>query len=349
MAGVRCVRAAAVLDGVTRLVRALVSAGARIMTASTAPIVEIEDVTKTFGSLTAVDNLSLSVPQGSIYGFIGPNGSGKTTTLRMIMRIYFPDSGTGRIRVLGMDDHTAATDRIGYLPEERGLYKKMKVSELLRFYAELKGRRDFKSAVAEWLDRFELSDWANKKIETLSKGMAQKVQFISAVIHRPELVILDEPFTGLDPVNANVLRDAVLELRRSGTTVIFSTHDMRSAEEMCDFVFMIFRGQKVLDGTLDDIKATYSKDTIRVDVDADGFALDQIPGVESVTDFGRLHELRITEGTDTQRLLEALMQAGRVSHFELTQPSLHDIFVRIAGPEAQKAQAASEALEAHHA
>jgi len=333
----------------TQRSRALVPAGVNMMTASTAPIVEIENVTKTFGSLTAVNDLSLSVPRGSIYGFIGPNGSGKTTTLRMIMRIYYPDTGTGRIRVLGMDDHTAATDRIGYLPEERGLYKKMKVAELLRFYAELKGRRNFRAAVNEWLERFELAAWANKKIETLSKGMAQKVQFISAVIHRPELVILDEPFTGLDPVNTNVLRDAVLELRRSGTTVIFSTHDMRSAEEMCDFVFMIFRGQKVLDGTLDEIKATYGKDTIRVEVDADGSALDQIPGVESVTDFGRLQELRIKEDTDTQRVLEAIMRAGRVTHFELTQPSLHDIFVRIAGPEARKAQAASGALEVHHA
>jgi len=312
-------------------------------------IVEIENVTKTFGNVTAVNDLSLSVPKGSIYGFIGPNGSGKTTTLRMIMRIYFPDPGTGRIRVLGMEDQTAATDRIGYLPEERGLYKKMKVGELLRFYAELKGCRDLKGAVAEWLEKFDLSDWANKKIETLSKGMSQKVQFISAVIHKPELVILDEPFSGLDPVNTNVLRDAVLELRRNGTTVIFSTHDMRSAEEMCDFVFMIFRGNKVLDGSLDDIKATYGNDTIRVEVDADGFALDRIDGVESVTDFGRLQELRIEEGTDTQRILQALMQAGRVTHFELTEPSLHDIFVRIAGPEARKAQAASGAVEVHHA
>jgi len=319
------------------------------MAVSTGPVVEIEDVTKTFGSVTAVNDLSLSVPQGSIYGFIGPNGSGKTTTLRMIMRIYHPDPGRGHIRVLGMENQTAATDRIGYLPEERGLYKRMRVGELLRFYAELKGRRDFKAAVSDWLERFELTDWANKKIDTLSKGMAQKVQFISAVIHQPELVILDEPFTGLDPVNMNVLRDAVLDLRRGGTTVIFSTHDMRSAEEMCDFVFMIFRGEKVLDGTLDDIKATYGKDTIRVEVDADGFALDQIEGVEAVTDFGRFQELRIHEGTDTQRVLEALMQAGRVTHFELAQPSLHDIFVRIAGPEARKAQAASMAKEAQHA
>jgi len=315
----------------------------------TEPIVTIENVSKTFGTHKAVDDLTLSVPRGSIYGFIGPNGSGKTTTLRMIMRIYHPDPGTGRIRVLGMDDQSAATDRIGYLPEERGLYKKMKVAELLRFYAELKGRRDFKAAVAEWLEKLDLADWANKKVETLSKGMAQKVQFISAVIHRPELVILDEPFSGLDPVNANVLRDAVLELRESGTTVIFSTHDMRSAEEMCDFIFMIFRGQKVLDGTLSDIKDTYGDDTIRVQVDDGRFDLDGIEGVNSVTDFGRLQELRIGAGVDTQDILASLMQKGRVTHFELTQPSLTDIFIRIAGPEAHKAQKESHMQELSHA
>lgn len=315
----------------------------------TEPIVTIENVSKTFGTHKAVDDLTLSVPRGSIYGFIGPNGSGKTTTLRMIMRIYHPDPGTGRIRVLGMDDQGAATDRIGYLPEERGLYKKMKVADLLRFYAELKGRRDYKNAVADWLEKLDLADWAGKKVETLSKGMSQKVQFIAAVIHRPELVILDEPFSGLDPVNANVLRDAVLELRERGTTVIFSTHDMRSAEEMCDFVFMIFRGQKVLDGTLSDIKNTYAKDTIRVQVDGGRFDLDGIDGVDSVTDFGQLQELRIHDGADTQKILASLMQKGQVTHFELTQPSLQDIFIRIAGPEAEKAHTRDRMQEPSHA
>jgi len=306
------------------------------------PVVEIEGVTKTFGQHRAVDDLSLTVPRGSIYGFIGPTGSGKTTTLRMIMRIYFPDPGSGSIRVLGMEDHTAATDRIGYLPEERGLYKKMKVRDLLRFYAELKGCQMHKSAIDEWLDRLGLIDWAGKKIDTLSKGMAQKVQFISAVIHKPELVILDEPFSGLDPVNADVLRDAVLELRRGGTTVIFSTHDMRVAEELCDFVFMIFRGQKVLNGSMESIRDQYGKDTIRVQIEGNSFDLHHATGVEAVTDFGRLQELRIAEGTDTQEVLASLMKTGRVTHFELTQPSLHDIFVRIAGPEATVAAMTQE-------
>lgn len=302
-------------------------------------VVEIENVTKTFGQHVAVDSVSMSVPQGSIYGFIGPNGSGKTTTLRMIMRIYHPDRGSGRIRVLGAECLEAANDRIGYLPEERGLYKKMKVRDVLRFYAELKGRRDFKDAVNTWLERMELADWGDKKVETLSKGMAQKVQFIAAVIADPELVILDEPFTGLDPVNADVLREAVLDLRRRGSTVIFSTHDMNVAERMCDFVFMIFKGRKVLDGTLASIQNTYGQDTIRVRVEGNGYDPHGVPGVEKVTDFGRMQELRITPETDTQEVLRALMKCGRVAHFEQTTPSLHDIFVRIAGPEATETAA----------
>jgi len=307
-------------------------------------IVEIQCVSKTFGSTRAVCDLSLSVPRGSIYGFIGPNGSGKTTTLRMIMRIYHPD--VGHIRVLGAEALSAANDRIGYLPEERGLYRKMKVRDLLRFYAELKGCRDFKGPVIQWLDKLGLADWADKKIESLSKGMAQKVQFISAVIHEPDLVILDEPFSGLDPVNMDVLRNEVLELRRRGSTVIFSTHDMSVAEDLCDFIFMIYKGEKVLDGSLDDIQAQYGQDTLRVRVEGNGFDPHRIAEIERVNDFGRLQELRIKQNADTQGVLEALMQQGRVTHFELARPSLHDIFVRIAGPEAMEASARSAALAA---
>jgi ABC-2 type transport system ATP-binding protein len=295
-------------------------------------VVDIENVTKTFGKQVAVNALTLAVPQGSIYGFIGPNGSGKTTTLRMIMRIYYPDAGAGVIRVLGQSNSTAADDRVGYLPEERGLYKKMKVREVLRFYGELKGERNSASLVPKWLERMGLADWAEKKVETLSKGMAQKVQFIAAVIARPELVILDEPFTGLDPVNADVLREAVLELRNLGTTVIFSTHDMNVAEKMCDFIFMIYKGNKVLDGTLESIQDRYGSDTVRVRLDGNSFDLRSIPGVEKVNDFGQLQELRMTSNSDTQLLLEHLMKRGRVTHFEVTRPSLHDIFVRIARP-----------------
>jgi ABC-2 type transport system ATP-binding protein len=297
-------------------------------------IVEIENVTKTFGQHVAVNRLSLAVPRGSIYGFIGPNGSGKTTTLRMIMRLYHPDSGPGVIRVLGEANSAAANDRVGYLPEERGLYKRMTVREVLLFYAELKGRRDAVALVPPWLDKMGLADWADKKVEALSKGMAQKVQFISAVIARPELVILDEPFTGLDPVNADVLREAVLELRKTGTTVIFSTHDMSVAEKMCDFIFMIYRGNKVLDGTLESIQDRYGSDTIRLRVEGNGFDPRTVHGVEKVTDFGRLQELRMAAKTDPQAVLAELMKRGRVMHFEVTRPSLHDIFVRIASPDA---------------
>ena len=235
--------------------------------------------------------------------------------------------------MLGEENSASADDRVGYLPEERGLYKRMKVRDVLRFYAELKGRRDAAAHTA-WLEKMGLADWADKKVETLSKGMSQKVQFIAAVIARPELVLLDEPFTGLDPVNAEVLREAVLELRKTGTTVIFSTHDMSVAEKMCDFIFMIYKGNKVLDGTLESIQNRYGNDTIRVSVDGNAFDPRTIRGVEKVTDFGRLQELKMAAKADPQAILAELMKRGRVMHFELARPSLHDIFVRIASPDA---------------
>jgi ABC-2 type transport system ATP-binding protein len=292
--------------------------------------VELQQITKTFDGRRAVDELTLSVPAGCIYGFIGPNGSGKTTTLRMIMRILYPDSGA--IRVFGEERHEAYAERIGYLPEERGLYKTMRVRELLRFYGRLKNGRDVNREVDRWLERFDLAAWANKKIEQLSKGMSQKVQFISAVVHRPDLVILDEPFTGLDPVNQDVLQAAVLELRAEGATVIFSTHDMSTAEAMCDFICMIYRGKKVLDGTLTTIQDRYGSDTVLLRLEGGGAALRDLPGVEHATDRGQLQELRLAQGADPQRLLAEVMTRGRVLQFELARPSLHDIFVRIAGP-----------------
>jgi ABC-2 type transport system ATP-binding protein len=294
--------------------------------------VEIEEVTKSFGTFTAVDDLSLQVPQGSIYGFIGPNGSGKTTTLRMIMRILHPDRGS--IRVLGETSMGAANDRVGYLPEERGLYKQMKVRDVLRFYAELKGCRASGPLIDAWLERMGLTAWAGKKVQALSKGMSQKVQFIATVVSGPELVLLDEPFSGLDPVNAEVLRDAILALRREGATVIFSTHDMGVAEKMCDFIFMIYQGRKVLDGTLESIQDTYGSDTVRVHLDGPSDFLVELPGVVKVTDFGRHQELRLEKGADAQQILARIMERGRVRRFELTRPTLHDIFVRIAQPSA---------------
>jgi ABC-2 type transport system ATP-binding protein len=292
--------------------------------------VVIEQVTKTFGQHVAVRDLSLEVPRGSIYGFIGPNGSGKTTTLRMIMHILHPDRG--HIRVLGEETFRAANDRVAYLPEERGLYKQMKVRDVLWFYAELKGCRQPGPAIHDWLERLGLAAWAGKKVEALSKGMAQKVQFIATVVARPELVLLDEPFTGLDPVNMDVLREAILGLRKDGTTVIFSTHDMPVAEKMCDRIFMIYQGNKVLDGTLEQIQGTYGSDTVRVQLDGQTSTLADLPGVVNVTDFGRFQELRLAPGADAQQLLPALLARGPVLHFEIARPTLHDIFVRIARP-----------------
>lgn len=294
--------------------------------------VEIKNVTKRFGELVAVHDLSLSVPQGSVYGFIGPNGSGKTTTLRMIMNIIYPDHGS--IRIFGQKLWGTSTDRIGYLPEERGLYKRMKVRELLRFYGSLKNGKNVKQQVDYWLEALGLADSAKSRVEALSKGMAQKIQFIATVVSEPDLIILDEPFTGLDPVNANVIRKAILDLQKRGATIIFSTHDMSVAEEMCDFIFMIFKGEKVLDGTLDTIQSRYGSDVLRIAVENGQSMLDRIRGVAKVTDLGQIQELRMSNTRDPQEILKEIMSHTRVHKFEIAKPSLHDIFVRIAGPEA---------------
>ncbi|MBN2169748.1 MAG: ATP-binding cassette domain-containing protein [Candidatus Krumholzibacteriota bacterium] len=296
--------------------------------------VELREVTKTFGKHVAVDSLSLDVPEGSVYGFIGPNGSGKTTTLRMIMSIFHPDHGD--IRVLGTDGAGADTDRIGYLPEERGIYPKMKLREALIFYGDLKNGRDLPREVDRWLERLDLGAWGDKKIDALSKGMSQRAQFIAAVVARPELIILDEPFGGLDPVGLETLKDAVLDLRRGGATVIFSTHDMQVAERMCDYIFMIHKGRKVLDGTLDAIQDRYGQDTVRVRTGGGAGALAGLAGVEKINDYGRLQELRLAPGTDAQAVLAGILARTRVESFELARPSLHDIFVRIARPETEE-------------
>ncbi len=291
--------------------------------------VELEGVRKSFGQFVAVDDLDLRIPLGSVYGFIGPNGSGKTTTLRMIMRIYLPDRG--KVCVLGDSSWQAASDRVGYLPEERSLYKQMKVRDVLRFFAELKGCRDSKKPIETWLERMNLAAWGDKKVDALSKGMAQKVQFIATVVARPELVILDEPFSGLDPVNMEVFREAILSLRRDGATIIFSTHDMAVAEKMCDAIFMIYKGRKVLDGTMESIHERYDADTVRVKLEGKP-SLEGLDGVLQVVDFGQYQELRLDPTTDSQRLLSSLMARGPVQLFEKTKPSLHTIFVRIAAP-----------------
>jgi ABC-2 type transport system ATP-binding protein len=292
--------------------------------------IRLSGVSKKFNGVPAVDGLTLEIPTGSIYGFIGPNGSGKTTTLRMIMHLLLPDEG--RIEVLGSAQTVAARDRVSYLPEERGLYKKMAVRRLLRYYGRLKGRSlaELDPAIDDWLARLGMDGWGERKIDTLSKGMTQKVQFVAAVVSKPDLLILDEPFSGLDPVNAEALKDSVLEMRRRGATVVFSTHDMATAEKMCDRIFMIFRGRKVLDGTLQEIQAQYGFDTIRLRTAAGAAILNGIAGVHSVNDYGQLQEVRLSG--DPQQFLQQLAGRTAVHHFEITRPSLHDIFVRIARP-----------------
>ena len=300
--------------------------------------VEITSVTKTFGDVTAVDNLSLTVPEGSVYGFIGPNGSGKSTTMRMIANIFYPDSGT--IHVFGKARTGTRSSEIGYLPEERGVYRKMKVRALLEFYGELRGGRNVTAEVNSWLDRLGLADRANDKVETFSKGMSQKVQFIATVVPQPKLLVLDEPFTGLDPVSADSIRGAVLDMRKRGCTIILSTHDMNVAESLCDSIFMIFRGKKVLDGSLASIQASYGSDTIRVEVEGSASALGELPGIGRINDLGQVQELRMGPGCDPQQVLHTLASRARIVSFSVVQPSLHDIFVRIAGPQPEEAPVA---------
>ena len=261
--------------------------------------------------------------------------------MRMIVNIIHPDSGT--IRVFGQQRSGTRSDEIGYLPEERGVYRKMQVRSLLEFHGKLRGGRNVGPEVNAWLDRLGLAKFAESKVEALSKGMSQKVQFIATVVPEPKLLILDEPFTGLDPVSADSIRGAILEMRSRGCTVILSTHDMGVAGSLCDSIFMIFRGKKVLDGTLDAIQASYGSDTIRVEVEGGCLVLDGLPGIERIKDMGQVQELRMGEGCDPQRVLQTLVNRTRVVSFSIVKPSLHDIFVRIAGPQPEEAAAASNA------
>ncbi|MGC9342945.1 MAG: ABC transporter ATP-binding protein [Bacteroidales bacterium] len=294
-------------------------------------VIELSDLTKRFGSVTAVKNLSLSVPKGSIYGFIGPNGSGKTTTIRMIMKIMYPDAG--EILINGKKLENIRPENIGYLPEDRGLYKKMKVGELLMFHGELANGKELQSRIDSWLKKLDLYDYKDKKVETLSKGMRQKLQFIATILAEPEIIILDEPFSGLDPVNAGILKDSILEMRDRGSTIIFSTHDMNMAEKMCDYIFMIYKGEKVLDDTLSNIQEKYGNDTIRLQAENGVEALENIKGIEKINNFGKQQEIRLSREADPKKILTEIVKKTSLTRFELTTPSLNDIFIRIAAPE----------------
>lgn len=316
---------------------------------SSTPVIEVERVTKRFAGHTAVRALSLSVPSGSIYGLLGPNGAGKSTTLRMIMGIILPDEG--QIALFGgRGDGKVLSARIGYLPEERGLYKKMKVLELLMFLAEIRGvsRRVAKTKGAVWLEKLGLGDWVDKKIDDLSKGMQQKVQFIATVLHDPELVVLDEPFAGLDPINSQVMKDTVVELARGGTTVLFSTHIMEHAEKLCDAVCIIARGEKVLDGGMAEVKREHGGQHLIVAIERGDANTDRIladPRVVSRSNnFGNYAELELVDDADPQILLHALVQAGaRISRFEVAEPTLQQIFIDKVGAEAATAHASEVA------
>jgi ABC-2 type transport system ATP-binding protein len=292
-----------------------------------APAVKLTDVCKTFDSFKAVDSVSFAIEAGTIYGLLGPNGAGKTTTIRMVLGIILPDSGT--VEVLGDPRHTRSNDRVGYLPEERGLYRKMKVIDLLTFFGEIKSmnRRAARRAAADWLDRLKLSDAAAKKVEELSKGMQQKVQFIATVIHEPELVILDEPFSGLDPVNVNVLMDIILEFNRKGHTVVFSTHMMEQVERLCKEICLIDKGRKILEGRLADIKRKYGHNSVTIRFQGDGSFLKDLPEVAGASDHGNEFFLRLKDGADPNRVLMAAGSRLEIQKFEVAEPSIHDIFI----------------------
>ena len=304
--------------------------------------IDIRNVVKRYAEHVAVRDLSLAVPRGSVYGLLGPNGAGKTTTIRMILNIIIPDSGT--ISLLGQSHVTEGlTNRIGYLPEERGLYKKMQVRRVLKFLAELKGvpAKLAEQRVDHWLERFELKtaekDWGLSKIDELSRGMQQKVQFIGTLLHDPDLVILDEPFSGLDPINAQALKDTVVELKERGKTVIFSTHLMDNAERLCDSVCIIAHGDKVLDGTVTDVKAQHGTRVVALGVagdarDAIAHILADRTLVSRADDQNRFYEIQLAPGAEAQTLLRRVVETGApVQRFELVQPSLHQIFLEKVG------------------
>lgn len=294
--------------------------------------VRFEGVTKRYGDFVAVDGIGFEVPPGAIFGILGSNGAGKTTSIRMLMNILRPDAGT--IEVLGRPADERSKERIGYLPEERGLYKKMRILELLRFFGRIKGRTHafLDERIDHWLERMGLAAWRQSRVEELSKGMAQKLQFVVTVVHAPDLLVLDEPFAGLDPVNRDVLRDAILEMRQDGTTVVFSTHVMEQAEQLCNRLIMIHDGRVMLSGSLEEVRASEGRQAalIRYRLAA-GQTLDDLPGVKAVADRGNEAELTLEPDADPTKLLRALVERADLTHFEVREPSLHEIFKRVAG------------------
>ncbi len=295
--------------------------------ASGEPILTLRGVHKSYGDVAAVRDVSLEIPRGSVYGFLGPNGAGKTTTIRIIMSIIVPDAG--EVRFAGRPLDARLRDRVGYLPEERGLYRKMRCVELLAYFAELKGmpRGAAAAAAGRWLDRLGLEEWKGRKVDALSKGMQQKVQFAATFIFEPDLVILDEPFSGLDPLNIETLREIILEQTRSGRTVIFSTHMLAEAEKICDHICLIDGGLKILDGTLDRVRQDFPQKSVRVAFENGGAPPEGLQGVDQRTFEEGVWRLTLGAGADPQRLLRQLQEAGPITLFSANRPTLSEIFL----------------------
>jgi len=294
-------------------------------------VLSVREIVKTFGAVRAVDGVSFSVRQGTITGLLGRNGAGKTTTIRMITGIFLPDAGS----IEWSDGDRAASDRIGYLPEERGLYRQMKIVELLLFLAEIKGRRGSAvvKAIDGWLERFELTDKRNAKVEELSKGNQQKVQLIGTLLHDPDLIVLDEPQSGLDPVNMVIVRDLLRELKEKGRTILLSTHMMGEAERMADDIVLVHQGRVVLSGPLDFIRASAGKNSVHIEYDGEGSFLRELPEVTRATIVNNAAELTLADGADPQKVLESSLGKLRIQRFELASPSLEEIFIEKVGAE----------------
>jgi ABC-2 type transport system ATP-binding protein len=293
--------------------------------------VELEGVQKNYDQFVAVDNLSFKIEQGSVFGLLGPNGAGKTSTIRMMIGITAPDSGT--IKVFGRPFGRECLPKVGYLPEERGLYKKMKMLDQLIFLGELHGipAAAAKQRATEWCNRLEISDKLASKVEELSKGMQQKIQFIAALLHDPDFIIMDEPFAGLDPVNSDLLKNVLLDLKKQGKTILFSTHRMDQVEKLCESICLINRGKAVLQGNLKQIKAQYGKNTVQVQYEGNGNFLKGSPLVQSYTDYGNHIDVQLAQGADPQQLLRAAVEHSRVNKFEVTEPPLEQIFIDVVG------------------
>ena len=293
--------------------------------------VVLDRVCKAYDHFVAVDSLSFEIPPGTIHGLLGPNGAGKTTTLRMILGILVPDSG--EVRLFGEPFRREHLRRIGYLPEERGLYKRMKVLDQLRFLGEIKGlaRAEAERRAQQWCERLAIADWLPRKVEELSKGMQQKIQFVAALLHDPEFVILDEPFAGMDPVNTTLLKDVLVELKNAGRTILFSTHRMDQMERLCDSICLMHRGRAVLAGELKRIKAGYGRNMVHVSYEGAAAFLTGNGIVESFNDYGNYAEVRLKAGADAQDFLKTVAATCRVSRFEMMEPSLEQIFLEVVG------------------